>query len=261
MKKFVAVALLVVAGFVFMNLDCDIPTGEVRNLSYEPLEEGTKAKITWDEPAEGTPDEYVVSVDGVDQVAVTTTYDMVNIPAKEIKVYAVTSGTKSTGVTLDFSIVETSNVDVWTVNDPSSEHPSGFGFLNDGTAKAYSVTNNPSDCRFYISMGQSGTTPTLTSPTDHLPNPLNNTYGLSKQTSENYDNLNVIDGSGASTQTSLSNNGTYGLIIAEDAINYSTNDIFGKLWVVAMSDEGSGIYKFTFKIGYQLKDGIAWVME
>jgi hypothetical protein len=90
MKKFVAIALLAVAGLAIMNLECIPPTGgSVRNLSYEPLEEGAKAKITWDAPAEGTPDEYVVSVDGTDQVAVTTTYDMVNVAAKEIKVYAV----------------------------------------------------------------------------------------------------------------------------------------------------------------------------
>ncbi|NLI97293.1 hypothetical protein GX441_01390 [bacterium] len=260
MKKFVAIALLAVAGFAFMNLDCVIPTGEVRNLSYEPLEEGAKAKITWDAPAEGTPDEYVVSVDGVDQVAVTTTYDMVNIPAKEIKVYAVTSGTKSTGVTLDFAVVETPTLDVWTVNDPSATHPSGFGFSAAGTAASYSVANNPENCDFYISMGQSGNTPTLTSPSDHTPNPLNSRYGWSVQTTEDYAGLDLVVSSATSTQTALSNNGTYGIIVGTGTA-YATTDNFGKVYVTALADQGSNIYKATLKLGYQLKDGIAWVME
>jgi hypothetical protein len=275
MKKLIKSAILSISALVwFLGASY---SDEVRGLSYEPVPDtfgnpGGGIKLMWDEPATGSGgflscsensgpelDGYIVCVDGVDLPLTKETEYYVYTPAVEVAVYAVWDGQRSYPGTLDFAVVETPTVEVWSINDPSQEHPSGFGFSTAGTAAAYSVANNAENSDFYVSMGLSSNMPTLTSPSDHTPDPLNSRYGFSVEADESYYDYELVVSSAASTQSVLQNYATYGIIVASDTV-YKTSDNFGKLLVTSLA-EASGVYKATLKLGYQLMDGVAWVKD
>lgn len=260
MKKWISAALmLALVGFVAINCTpTDKP--EPTNLNYTIVNDldgnpGGGIKLTWSAPANATPDEYVVSVDGVDQVAVTTTEDYVYTGGATIEVWAVYGSEKSDkAATLDFKAVETATLEVYSVDDPSAEHPSGFGFSASGTASSYAVSveaNWPS-IDYYIASG-----PKLAAPSDHLPDPINSELNAVSAETGTYDGLTIVAATGKGlylTNRDLASNGLYGLWL--DSNNaYDASDLFGKALV-------SGIdgYKVTFKLALQTKAGLRWVV-
>jgi len=262
MKKWVSLtALLLVASFAFVIVGCEpTDTPPVTNLNFDIVDDtdgnpGGGIKVTWSAPADATPDEYVVSVDDVDQVAVDGTEDYVYTAGAEIAVYAVYGEERSSAETLDFGAVETPTLEVWSVDDPDPEHPSAFGFGANGTAAPYavSVEANWSSIDFYIAAG-----PVLVSPSDHLPEPINNEENASSEENTTYEDLDIVAATGVGnylTGRDLTDNGLYGLWIDPTANGYDEGDNFGKAVVTGIDGD-----KVTFKLAYQKVAGLRWVV-
>jgi hypothetical protein len=262
MKKWVSLtALLLVAGFAFFSAGCiDGDTPPVTNLNYDIVNDaddnpGGGIKVTWSAPADATPDEYIVSVDGIDQVAVDVTEDYVYTAGAEVAVYAVYNDVKSAKETLDFGAEETISIDVWPVTDPDPEHPSAFGFGENGMAATYAVSDksNWPSIDFYIAADLY-----LTAPADHLPDAINNEANASSAETGTYDALGIVAATGQQlylTGRKLTDNGLFGLWIDPTADGYDEGDHFGKAVVTGIDGD-----KVTLKVAYQKVAGIRWVV-
>lgn len=261
MKKWVSLtALLLVAGFAFLSVGCEPPDEDpVTNLNFEIVNDtegnpGGGIKVTWSAPATATPDEYIVSVDGADQVAVDVTEDYVYTAGAEVAVYAVYNDVKSAAETLDFKVIVT-DIDVYTTDDPAADHPSGFGFTPAGSAQTYSVSTANQDewpdIDYYISSGH-----VLTAPMDHLPDPLNAKGSAASVETDAFDDLDIVAAPGNYlTQRDLTVNGIYGLWLDAANDNYDVTDHFGKAFVEGISGE-----QVTLKVAYQTVAGLRWVV-
>jgi len=265
MKKWVSLAaILLVAGFVILNTGC-VPTEypPVENLNYEVVNDkdgnyGGGIKVTWSAPADADPDEYIVSVDDEDQVAVTVLEDYVYTPGVEIEVFAVYGDEKSTGnPTIEFKTVETKDFHVWSVLDPLPGHPSGFGFnVANGSVTSYSVAKENEDnwpkIDYYIA-DDGG--PVLAAPMDHIPS-LNNKGSAASEEATDYDALEIVKPKGNySTQRKLEINAVYGLWLDEENDSDPTGDFFGKLQVSNIDG-----YDVTLRVALQLEPGLRWVI-
>ncbi len=238
----------------------------VKNLNYQVVESSSEpgggVRLMWVKPDSAEPDDYVVSVDGVDLVPVTENYMDVYEPGAKLAVYARYGGVKSEPVTANFGAVETAEITVWSINDPSPDHPSGFGFTTDGTAATYLLSMEPEKVDFYISMGQSGNTPTLTAPKDHAPTPINGEGNASVIVPLSYDDLvfaSLSDYGFFITQKPLYSDSVYCLWIDPTDNGFTGDDHFGKALVTNIEDN-SGIYEVTFKLAYQKIPGLQWVV-
>jgi len=261
MKKWVSLtALLLVASFALVIVGCEpIDTPPVENLNYTIVNDqdgnpGGGLKLTWSAPADAEPDEYIVSVDGVDQVAVETTEDYVYTPGAKIEVFAVYNEDKSAAVELDFGVVETT-LEVWSVDDLDPAHPSAFGFADDGNASTYavSVESNWPMIDYYIASG-----PNLASPSDHLPTPINNEENANSSETGTYDGLDIVSETGVGkylTNRDLTNGGLYGLWLDPTGDGYDTGDHFGKAVVTGIDGN-----KVSIKVAYQKVGGLRWVV-
>ncbi len=258
MKKFLAISLLAIAGFALMNMTCVVPPVDpVSGLNYEIVNDndgnpGGAVKLTWTLPASS--DDVVVSVDGVDLTPVVGSETIVYTAGGEINVYNRVGQDKSSAVSLDLSVVETPTLDVYSVDDPSPDDPSGFGFGSSGTAAAYAVStqSNWPLIDFYIASG-----PKIASPSDHLPTPLNDEVNAAASETSTYDNLVIASPTGQNlyfTNLSLASNGVYSLWIDPTNNGYSADDNFAKAHVTGIDG-----YKVTFTFGFQTKAGLRWI--
>jgi hypothetical protein len=262
MKKWVSIALLVVVGFFALNMECPNGGSAPTNVAVEVIDDndgnpGGAVKVTWSAPGgdAGVPDEYIVYVDGVGQIAVETTEDMVYGAGAEITVAAVYGSEEYESSPVDLGAVETPTLDVWTVNDPDPAHPSGFGFNTIGTVSAYAVSDqsNWPEIDFYLASG-----PNLAAPKDHLPDPINSKGSASSTETGNYDDLDIVAATGQGlylTNRDLASNGLYGLWLDDDDDGYTADDHFGKAHVTGIDGE-----KVTFKLALQLEPGLRWVV-
>jgi len=262
MKKWFSIALLaiVVTGFVGI-VNCDGFINPPTNVNITVVDDqdgnpGGGIHVTWSAPADGsTPDEYVVSVDGVDQVAVTTLEDFVYTPGAKIVVKAIYGSDESAADAEELGAIETPSLNVWTVNDVDPNHPSGFGFQTSGTAMAYavSVPANAPEIDFYLASG-----PNLAAPKDHLPTAINEKGSASSSESGTYETLDITAATGVGaylTNRSLAANGLYGIWLDDTDDGYTADDHFGKALVSGISGE-----QVTFKLAYQLEPGLRWVL-
>lgn len=275
MKKRVSlIALVLVAAFALVIIDCGpTDTPPVENVKIEVIDgddgPGGAIKVTWDAPADVEPDEYVVSVDGVDQVAVTTTEDVVKTPGAIIEVYAVYGGDKSNPEKVDLSATVTDNIEVWSINDPSADHPSAFGFDEDGAAAHFAIGNKDDwdKMDFYISMGEDGLTPSFTAPYARTPEKLNDERNATSDESGTFDNLKIVSPTGQglyATVNPVTDGGLYGFWL-DNNDEYDASDHFGKIHVTALTIDGTdpqglNIYKAVLKLAYQTQQGLRWVV-
>ncbi len=213
----------------------------------------------WEKPDSTEPDDYVVSVDGVDLVPIMEPYMDVYEPGAKLSVYARHSGEKSEPASANFGAAETPLIEVWSVNDPDPDHPCGFGFDSSGSAKAYtSLETDLYDYWIYADPDRI----LLVSPSDHAPEPFNEHYYYSTAASESYSNLEVINISNSltfSTQSKIYVDSLYSLWLSEDMSGYSAQDHFGKALVIGI-ENSSEVYKISFKLAYQLIPGLRWVV-
>jgi hypothetical protein len=267
--------LIITTGLVLLGTSPD-ELAPVSGLNYEIVNgldgnPGGGIKLTWSAPPDygggggfscrrpensGTAGvEYVVSVDGVDQVAVDVTEAYVYTAGAEVAVYAVYNDVKSTPVTLDFGAVESPSVEVWSVDDPSPDHPSGFGFCENGTVATYAESNedNSDYIDYYVVSGL-----ILTYFYSHYPTPSPSDVAASSEEPGTYDDLDIVAATGVgtySTSRALSNNGLYGLWIDANANGYDESDNFGKALVTGIDG-----HKVTFTFAYQTVAGLRWVV-
>jgi len=262
MKKWVYVALVAVLAVAFIGLEC--PLGEApTNVNIAVVDDadgnpGGGLHVTWSAPAEGNPDEYIVYVDGTPQVGVEVLEDYVYTPCAEIQVAAVYGSDEAAADAIDVGVVISSSIDVWSVDDPSPDHPSGFGFTSDGTAGTYavSVEANWPEIDYYIASG-----PAIASPADHLPTPLNDEENAVSTETGTFDDLGIVAETGQGlylTNRALVSNGLYGMWIDPTGDGWDAGDHFGKLVVNSID---AGTYHVNITVGYQTEGGLRFVVE
>ncbi|MBD3286698.1 hypothetical protein GF338_10220 [candidate division WOR-3 bacterium] len=265
MKKWVSIALVAVVAMTFVGMEgCNGTTaGALTNVNVSVVDDadgnpGGGLHVTWSAPSEGTPDEYIVYVDGTAQVAVTTTEDYVYTPCAEIEVAAVYGTEEEMSSSVDIGAVSTSSIDLWSVDDISPNHPSGFGFASGGSAGTYAVSSeaNWPEIDYYIASG-----PAIASPSDHLPTPLNDEENAVSMETGTFDDLGIVAETGQGlylTNRDLSNNGLYGLWIDANANGWDDGDHFGKLIVNSID---AGTYHVNISVAYQTEGGLRFVVE
>lgn len=255
MNKWVKIGLLVVAVIFMARMDiCGEPpvVNPVQNLAATVNADGSGVTLTWDAPADQTPDGYYVYIDGGSAIDVQETSYAVSTPAAEIAVTAYIGGDESNESTLDFAAVETPSIEVWSINDASPDHPSGFGFALAGTATAYSVAQQPTEIDYWLYQGDNGT---LISPSDHQP-PYNSELNVISDETGTYEALDIVKGSGNYiSQKILVQNSVYGLwFIGDDSDEY-----FAKMLVSSLTNT-SGVIKADLKVACQTYAGLRWVV-
>lgn len=274
MKRHLPLLLALIAGLAVIGMMCeDSPIQQngsqpLSNQDYPPIENldfevindpeghvGGGLRVFWNPPSGATPDEYVVSVDDVDHPAVQTTEDYVYTPAGKISVYAVYGENQSEPVELGLKAVETEYLDAWSAKDPSPEHPSGIGFDLAGYATAYAMSwrENWPYIDYYVD-----TMMCLASPNMRTPEPMNYENNTSCAESDSYEELEIVkpcELEGYMTQQPITEYASYGLWLDPDDDGYTSDDHFGKAYIVRIDN-----LKVTFKLGYQKVPGLRWVV-
>lgn len=279
MKRFFACMLPLAAGLALLLAACEeeelespnkvnvIDTNDyppVENLDYYVIDDldgnpGGGVYVFWDAPSGHVPDDYIVRVDGVDTEVMVTYYNAYE-PAGQIDVYALYGSSLSEPRSLGFAAVETPYLDVWSSNDPSPDHPAGFGFNPDGTARSYTLapSENGPYIDYWLYAGYS--VPLLVSPCDADP-PINNELNCVSDVSGAFDEVDIAPGPGWwISQKEIIDGDVYALWIDPDARSYSSDENFGKLYVSELFDIGSGIYKATLKLAYQRTNDRRWLV-
>lgn len=224
------------------------------SVTYEPILEGTELRLSWSavQDAEG----YKVYVDGAEEADITgTSYDVAG-PAKTVGVSAYGDGDETNQWTLDLGPTITTSLTVYGRGDTASAHPSGFGFVTDGTAVTYplSDSSNWPNLDFYLE--DVGVPMTLCSPDVRNYNTKFN--GSIEAATTNFDALDIaaLVDAGYTDQTELAVNGVYSIWIDPNANGWDdTNDHFGKIHILSISG-----HTVTMKLAYQRVSGLLWVV-
>lgn len=276
MKKYPSIIMFSILGVVVLFTGCEEEYGgneqasriisaqldfpPVENLDFEVVDDlegnpGGGLHLTWETPAGDSAIEYVVSVDGKNQTPVQTTEDYVYTPGMIIGVVAVYSGGESNPEELDFKAVETPSLDVWSVADPSPDHPSGLGFGTSGYASSYATSyhENWPFIDYYIAVG-----PVLASPNVREPEHLNEENNTSCEEAGTYEDLYIVKNCNqGSYQTDrlINTDDLYGLWLDANDDGYTSDDHFAKAYVIDVQG-----LKVTFKLAYQTVTGLRWVV-
>ncbi|MGQ9464797.1 MAG: hypothetical protein ACUVQ4_03715, partial [bacterium] len=138
---------------------------------------------------------------------------------------------------------------------PNPDHPSGFGFNDQGYAVAYSISNHSNWPLLDYWIYDSISTIKFFSPSDHDPS-FNNEVNVTKNSGQaNYDNATIADASGGySTQTDVASGAVYYFWIDPNNDGWdASNDHFGKIYVSGINSKA-----VTMKIAYQPIAGLRW---
>lgn len=256
MKKWISVPLLACI-LVLLGMDICIIDGmlyPVRNLGYT-VNEGGGVTLTWSPPLEYVPDGYYVYLDGDSAAEVMDTFYEVTTPAARIEVTNYIGAEESPDMGLDFAALETPNVTIWSISDPSPDHPSGFGFAFAGTATAYSVARQPEEIDYWLWQGDDNSTPALMSPSEHDPPYNAETNGVSQEQGPYFDLKIVSPASQYSPEQAIVQNAFYGLEFSgADSLRH-----YAKVEVVALEAQG-GVYKAYLRLACQTASGLRWVV-
>ena len=231
----------------------EAPTG-APSVDYVAIEEGAQLRLTWTEvvDAEG----YKIYVDDVEVADITgTSYD-VEGPAKEVEVSAYGAGEETAPWSLDTSPEITASLTVYGRADTASDHPSGFGFVTDGTAVAYALSDSSTwpNLDFYLDDADY-TVMTLCSPDERDYNDEEN--ASSEAATTDFDEVDVADPPGTYlTSREMAVNAVYSIWVDPNANGWDAeNDNFGKIKVLSISG-----HEVTLKLAYQKVEGLRWVV-
>lgn len=247
MKKFLAVISIVLLIGVFAGCD-ENPEGQLATpvVTTSTSDDYSALNLSWGAVANA--EEYIVSYNNTVDTVTATSYTVTE-PAMKVSVVAIGSGyDNSTAWEKNYEAVVTT-LDVYSTADPSTDHPSGFGFNAHGEATAYSVSDQSNHASIdYIVYDNSGTL-MFVSISDY-PNSTNSEKNsLSQNLTTPFDDLDLASPEGSySTQRDLVQNGMYSLWLAEG------DDRFGKLQVQGVSGT-----KVTIRVALQEEPKLRWV--
>lgn len=284
MKRISVITLLVLGVAVLFTVFCEEEwndseqtrevlnnpdTPPVENLNFDIIADldgnpGGAIELWWNPPKGAIPEGYIVETDFNESELLEVRRYQVYEPAGEIHVFADYGlDGRSEPRSLGFKAVETFKIEVWTSNDSSPDHPSGFGFDPDGTAKTYSLYNSDNYPYINFWLYNDNGHPTLMSPHHHDPLINDQVNATDEMEGISYEDMDITSPTGVQlyiTMLEISNGGVYSLWVDPDDAGYSDDDNFAKMLVTDLTDQGSGVYKATLKLAYQKTTGLRWVV-
>ncbi|MEO0130135.1 MAG: hypothetical protein ABIK76_00360 [candidate division WOR-3 bacterium] len=253
MKKYIKLIFLISLFIIFIGCEQVVERPEKPTVSYQPIDNGAKLRLTWTQVANA--DGYYIYVDGIRDTSLPSTVTSYDIsgPAKLIEVSAYKKNEESQRWSLDLT-PEVSEVSVYGASDPDPNHPSGLQ-LTDNGAIPLAISNQANWPNLDYIFEDRNRPVSIMNPGDYTP-PFN-TKGnaISSLASGNFDNENMAPAPGNYlTQREIAVNGVYYLWLDRDNNNQTTNDNFGKILIKAISGT-----RIDIKVAYQKVPGLRWV--
>ncbi|MCS7249345.1 MAG: hypothetical protein NZ608_00230 [candidate division WOR-3 bacterium] len=256
MKKYIKLIFLVLLFILFIGCE-EVLTPEKPEVSYQPIDNGAKLRLTWTQVANA--DGYYIYVDGKKDTTLpstVTTYD-VSGPAKLIEVSAYRKKEESEKWSLDLTPV-VSEVTVYGASDPDPNHPSGLQLTDNGAIPLAigNQANWPNLDYIFDDRGEFAPM-SIVNPGDYIsPNYNDKGNAISSVASGNFDNENMAPPpNNYSTQRkNIEINGVYYLWLDRDNNGYSLDDNFGKILIKSISGA-----RVDIKVAYQKIKGLRWV--
>jgi len=249
MKRILGITIALTALLVLVGCEGEEAVLDTPDVVYTVIDEGGTLRLEWltVTDAEG----YRIYIDG--DLADSTEdlmYDA-EIPAKLYQVTAYAGEDESDFADIDCAPVITLSLDVWDTDQPAPD-PSGFGFNTEGTAVAYTLTNqdNWPYIDYYI---HGGTTTEFWSP-HH--GGYNDEVNVTKNSGDtDFDALDIADAPGAYfSQTEVVSGAVYYFWIDPTDNGWDdATDNFGKIKVEAIDGN-----KVTMKLAFQPIEGLRW---
>ncbi|MEO0087149.1 MAG: hypothetical protein ABIK90_03610 [candidate division WOR-3 bacterium] len=257
MKKYIKLLFLISLFIIFLACEQVVERPEKPTVSYQPIDNGAKLRLTWTQVANA--DGYYIYVDGIRDTSLpstVTSYD-VSGPAKLIEVSAYKKNEESEKWSLDLTPV-VSEVSVYGASDPSPDHPSGLQLTDNGAIPLAigNQANWPNLDYIFDDRGEFAPM-SIVNPGDYT-SPHYNDKGnaISQIASGNFDAENMAPEPGVySTQRkNIEINGVYYLWLDRNNNGYSVDDNFGKILIKAISGT-----RVDIKVAYQKVPGLRWV--
>lgn len=239
---------------LLLVISCNKPaTLEPPTVSYTPIEDGTKLRLTWLAVTNAT--EYHVYVDGVKTVFASGTYSFdVTGPAKLIEVAAVEVSTEGDRWSLTTAVQKTTNLTLYTPTDPQQVNHA-FYFDTTGTAVAIPLSR-PSDIDFVLDTSQTASIQ-LRSPDSCDPQYNTKSNSAADAGVANFVDLKIAPAPGVYSKVrTISLDAVYSLWLDPGANGWSADDHVAKIRVEVIS--GTAV---TFTAGYQKIAGLRWLMS
>ncbi|UCG43736.1 MAG: hypothetical protein JSU73_03725 [candidate division WOR-3 bacterium] len=253
MKRLAFVAALALVAVV-LNTGCDeiLELDKPGNLTYEATDSGNKLKLDWEAVTDAAG--YRVKIDGDTEETSDTEYT-VDTPAKTIEVTAYNGAVESDPVTVDCEAVVTASIEVYGKSDPSPEHPSAFGFTNDGTAVPYALSNSANWPMIDYVMDDLVNGMNFKSPNGYDPVYNNEDNSAVEAGGTDFDAEVLAPDQGWKTQHSCVEGAVYYFWIDPNANLWDLEDNFAKAKVVSVVDK-----KVTLKLAFQTIPGLGWLV-
>ncbi|MEO0206628.1 MAG: hypothetical protein ABIL22_08155, partial [candidate division WOR-3 bacterium] len=157
---------------------------------------------------------------------------------------------------VDCGAVETGSLLVYGSGDPSTDHPSGFGFNAAGNATTYAISDQANWPYIdYWIHSVSANEQEFASP-NQASTPFNDEVNTTKNSGQtDYDAVTICDAPGGYISPNTINaNAVYYFWIDPDNDGWGTgNDHYGKIQVVGVNG-----YAVTLKLAYQVIAGLRW---
>jgi hypothetical protein len=248
--------LLTVAGLPFLavvlNVGCDRSSGlpKPANLSYLAIEDGERLQLDWDAVKDAIG--YRLTVDDT-TYETTATSDTVETPAETIAVTAYNSEFESDAVEIICSPVVTASIEVYGISDP--DHPSGFGFIGDGTAHAFALSDSSNWPSIDYVMDDFDGVMNFRSPNSFLPPYNGEDNTVAEAVGTGFDDARNAEGDFRHV-LEAKRDSVYYLRIDPNANGWDAGaDHFAKAKVESVVDE-----KVTLKLAFQTIPGLSWLV-
>lgn len=226
------------------------------NVTYEPIENGAKLRLTWTAVTDA--DGYNIYVDGEKDTSITGTSIDVAGPAKKIEVSAYKGKEEGEKWTLDLTPTYTPALTLYGASDPSPDHPSGLALKDAGAvALAIGVEANKPEIDYVFDDRGNFAPMSIVNPGDYTPQINSKGNAVSDATTGSFDDADIAPAPGSyETQRSpISQNAVYYLWLDRNNNNYSTDDNFAKIQIISISGTVVNI-----KVAYQKVKGLRWVV-
>jgi hypothetical protein len=102
----------------------------------EAINTGAALRLVWTAVVHA--ESYEIKTDDSTYTTTSLSFD-VTVPTAIIEVRAVNGNKKSDPATIDCRVVQTASLELYGINDPDPNHPSGLAFTTDGSACALSL--------------------------------------------------------------------------------------------------------------------------